>query len=95
MLKFLRARLTDPATSHAAADAAKDFVPAHYTAILDVLKHYGPMGKDGISAHGSLEANQIARRLKEMQKLGLIMLTGRLVKSKANRDEREWVASKE
>jgi hypothetical protein len=30
-----------------------------------------------------------------MQKLGLIMLTGRLVKSKANRDEREWVASKE
>jgi hypothetical protein len=95
MLNFFRARLTDPATSHAAADAAKDFVPAHYTAILDVLKHYGPMGKDGIAACGLLEANQIARRLKEMQKLGLIMLTGRLVKSKANRDEREWVASKE
>jgi hypothetical protein len=93
MLNFFRARLTDPATSHAAADAAEAFVPAHYALILNCLKAYGPMGKDGIAFNSLLEANQIARRLKEMQRLGLVRLTGRLVKSNANRDEREWVAA--
>jgi hypothetical protein len=93
MLKFFRARLTDPSTSHEAADAAKDFVPAHYVLILDCLKANGPMGKDGIASYGALEANQIARRLKEMQRLGLVRLTGRIVKSKADCNEREWEAA--
>ena len=93
MLNFFRARLTDPATSQAAADAAEAFVPAHYALILNCLKAYGPMGKDGIAFNSLLEANQIARRLKEMQRLGLVRLTGRTVKSKADCNEREWVAA--
>ena len=92
---FPRARLTDPTTSHEAAEAAEDFASGHYECILQALQYYGPLGKDSISSLTILEANQVARRLKEMQTLGLIFLTGRTVKSKANRNEREWIAGKE
>jgi len=87
--EFPRVRNSDPATSHQAAASITD-VNSHYAQILEALSTIGPLGKDGISFYSKLDPNQIARRLNEMQKLGLIRLTGKTVKSNSNRQEREW-----
>ncbi|CAB4154029.1 hypothetical protein UFOVP626_55 [uncultured Caudovirales phage] len=87
--EFPRVRSSDPATSHQAAASITD-VRSHYAQILEALSTIGPLGKDGISFYSKLDPNQIARRLNEMQKLGLIRLTGKTVKSNSNRQEREW-----
>ena len=87
---FPRVRTTDPLTSFEAAEAIKPVVNKHYDIILECLQTYGALGKDGISSLTKLESNQVARRLNEMQKIGLIYLTGRTVKSNSGRNEREW-----
>jgi len=89
MPEFPRVRTSDPATSHQAAASIAD-VSSHYAQIMEALSTIGPLGKDGISFYSRLDPNQIARRLNEMQKLGLIRLTGKTVKSNSNRQEREW-----
>ena len=91
---FPRVRATDPETSFEAADAIKDVAPQHYSIILNCLSQHGELGKDGIAAYTHLDGNQVSRRLNEMHDLGLIELTGRKVKSNANRNEREWKAIK-
>ena len=89
---FNRVRCSDPVTSYEAADAAKDLATKHFSTIVDCLKAHGALGKDGIARHSGLEANQVARRLNELEKMNLIQLTGRTVKSQAGRNEREWRA---
>jgi predicted transcriptional regulator len=89
---FNRVRCSDPVTSYEAADAAKDLATKHFAIIVDCLKANGALGKDGIARHSGLEANQVARRLNELLKIGLIELTGNKVKSKSGRNEREWRA---
>jgi hypothetical protein len=90
-LRSPRARNTDPVTSHAAANAV-DFAGAHYTAIYEALLLAGPSGKDRIAHWANLDRSQVARRLEEMRRLGLVVLTGELVMSRSNRSEREWQA---
>lgn len=85
---FARARDSDPWTSHAAADQVAK--RQHFDRILETLMKHGALGKDGIARHSGLDPNQISRRLPEMEKLFLVRPTGKIVKSKANRDEREW-----
>lgn len=87
---FGRARNSDPITSHKAADAAKDLASKHFSIIVDCLQAHGALGKDGIAQHSGLESNQVARRLNELSNMDLIELTGRTVKSKSGRNEREW-----
>ena len=87
---FNRVRSSDPVTSYEAADSAKDFASRHAGLIVDCLKKYGALGKDGIAAHTGLESNQVARRLNELERDGEICLTGKVVKSKSGRMEREW-----
>jgi hypothetical protein len=93
-MEFPRARNTDPSTSHMAAASVKTSAAIHHELIVDCLKRYGPMGKDTIAAraniNGSADGNAVARRLPELEKLGLVMQTGRLVQSKSGRKEREW-----
>ena len=89
---FNRVRSSDPVTSYEAADAAKDLASKHFSTIVDCLQAHGALGKDGIARHSGLEANQVARRLNELEKMNLIQLTGRTVKSQAGRNEREWRA---
>ena len=89
---FPRVRTTDPLTSFEAAESIKPVVNKHYDIILECLQTYGALGKDGISSLTKLESNQVARRLNEMQKIGLIHLTGKTVKSNSGRNEREWSA---
>ena len=82
----------DPITSHQAADSIKQIAPHHMQAIHDCLHEYGPRGKDGIARITKLSGNQIARRLPEMAKMGLVEETGELVLSDAGRKERQWKA---
>ena len=87
---FGRVRTLDPTTSYEAADSAKDLASKHFSMIVDTLKAHGSLGKDGIAQHSGLESNQVARRLNELYSMNLIELTGRTVKSKSGRNEREW-----
>jgi len=87
---FPRVRTTDPVTSFEAAEAIKPIVSLHYQIILECLQAHGALGKDGIASLTNLDGNQVARRLNEMQKIGLIHLTGKTVKSDSGRNEREW-----
>ena len=91
-MEHYRARNTDPMTSWKAADEAKDLAKAHAALILKTLIEQGPLGKDGIAFFAVLDGHQIARRLPEMQRDGLVGLTGKTVKSYAKRAEREWYA---
>jgi predicted Rossmann fold nucleotide-binding protein DprA/Smf involved in DNA uptake len=88
---FNRARNSDPLTSHLAANETKTPVK-HFQIVHLALIEHGPMGKDGIAQKTGLDPNAVARRLPELQKMGLVTLTGKNVKSKADRLEREWKA---
>lgn len=85
-----RARSTDPHTSHAAASSAKELQARHHVLILECLRRYGPLGKDGIAARTRLDGVQTCRRLTELARTGQIRETGRTVLSTAGRQEREW-----
>ena len=87
---FPRVRKSDPLTSFVAADNAKELAKKHGSIIVQCLVQHGPLGKDGIATHTGLDGNQVARRLKELETLGLIGLTGKTVASKSKRQEREW-----
>lgn len=91
---FNRVRTSDPITSYEAADSAKDLASKHFCMIVDTLKAHGSLGKDGIAQHSGLDSNQVARRLNELSNMGLIELTGRTVKSKSGRNEREWTVKR-
>jgi predicted ArsR family transcriptional regulator len=84
------ARNTDPSTSWAAADSAKDLAAKHAKIIFEALRKHGAMGKDGIAQITGLDGSQVARRLSELERNHKILLTGRNVQSKAGRFEREW-----
>jgi hypothetical protein len=88
---FVRARIVDPLTSHMAAESVTNVAPVHMDVIYACLKRFGPLGKDGISKQTGLTNSQIARRLPEMKKLGMIVLTGKTVASNSGRQEREWI----
>ena len=84
------ARSTDPITSYQAAESVKESAKQHQSVIFMCLLKHGALGKDGISKLTGLDSNQVARRLAELQRQGQIVLTGRTVKSKSGREEREW-----
>ena len=87
---FKRARSTDPITSFMAADQSSHLASHHFDQILDCLQRFGARGKDGIAELTGLDGNQVARRLPEMARLGMVELTGKITKSKSGRAEREW-----
>ena len=89
---FPRARTRDPVTSHLAA-AQVTTADSHYAAIHYALTVYGPAGKDRIAELSCLDPSQVARRLPEMRRIGLVDLTGGTVQSRSGRQEREWYAN--
>jgi hypothetical protein len=72
MFDLPRARNTDPATSHAAADRAVKFAGTHAERILAALKAVGTGTPVSISEKTGLTIVQIDRRLHELEKKGLI-----------------------
>ena len=86
------ARRSDPETSKAAARAAVDLATQHQAAIVRCLKQFGALGKDGIASRTRITGVQVARRLPELERIGLVKLTGKRVPSTSGRSEREWGA---
>jgi len=84
---YTKARNSDPYTSHLAANSINP--SAHYALIIDALK-VSSAGKTLIAKRSGLHHGQVARRLNELEKQGIIGLTGKTVKSDSNRQEREW-----
>ena len=89
ILRFPRARNTDPVTSLASADQADRLSAHHYELIIQALK-FGSNGCSGIASLCGLHKSQVARRLSELESRGRIKLTGYVVKSDSNRFQREW-----
>ena len=89
---FPRARATDPLTSHLAA-AQVTTAADHCAQIHRALLVWGPAGKDVIARLTGLDPSQVARRLPEMRRIGLVDLTGGTVQSRSGRQEREWYAN--
>lgn len=87
------ARNSDPQTSHAAAESARDMALQHYDMIVTVLRVHGPAGKDGIARRTGLTGVAVARRMSELERLGRARTTGNLVESNSGRSEREWEAA--
>lgn len=87
------ARRTDPATSHAAAESARELAQRHHRMIVDALRTHGPMGKDGIGRVTGLNGVAVARRMSELDVMSRVQATGRTVQSNAGRAEREWRAA--
>jgi predicted ArsR family transcriptional regulator len=88
-----KARNTDPITSHMAAESAKELARQHHARILQVLGTYGPCGVSQIAEQAELQPHQVGKRMKELEKEGLIALTGKLVRNRTGRAEREWMLS--
>ena len=67
----MRARRTDPITSHTAARNAGRFANSHKGRILDALQ-LGPQTAHGIAQVTGLTVVQVDRRASEMERSGLI-----------------------
>ena len=65
----VRARKSDPVTSHTAARNADRFANGHKARIMEALKE-GPRSAKGLSAMTGLTVVQIDRRLPELERAG-------------------------
>jgi predicted ArsR family transcriptional regulator len=90
--EHVRARASDPVTSHIAAGAADGLARRHAERILECLS-MGPLGKDGIAHVTGLDGVAVARRLPELQRDGLADVTGKTAVSRTGRPEREWAST--
>lgn len=86
----LLARTNDPGTSHEAARRTREFAGGHIGTILAALQDAGPLTVDQIAARTRLRADQINKRLPEMQRKRLAEPTGTTRASASGRSERVW-----
>ena len=84
---FAAARRNDPPTSKAAGRASRAFATGHRERILDALAS-GPGTKDEIAARCGLDEQQVARRMHELRRRGLVVEVGEAVSPTGNRETR-------
>ena len=84
---FAAARRTDPPTSKAAGLASRAFASGHGRRILEALAS-GPGTKDEIAARCGLDEQQVARRMHELKRRGLVVEVGEAVSPTGNRETR-------
>ena len=81
------ARRTDPQTSKAAGRASQSFATGHRERILEALA-VGPGTKDEIAARCGLDEQQVARRMHELRRRGLVVEVGEAVSPTGNLETR-------
>ncbi len=85
------ARITDPMTSHQAAERAQKFAPAQHARIQVALEMLGrPAGAHEIAEVAGLTQVQVCKRLPEMQRAGLVEPTGETRPTGWGGSERVW-----
>jgi predicted Rossmann fold nucleotide-binding protein DprA/Smf involved in DNA uptake len=84
---FAAARRNDPPTSKAAGRASRAFATGHGRRILDALAS-APGTKDEIAARCGLDEQQVARRMHELRRRGLVVEVGEAVSPTGNRETR-------
>jgi DNA-binding transcriptional ArsR family regulator len=84
---FAAARRVDPPTSKAAGQASRAFAAGHARRILEALAE-GPGTKDEIAARCDLDEQQVARRMHELRRAGLVVEVGEAVSPTGNRETR-------
>jgi predicted Rossmann fold nucleotide-binding protein DprA/Smf involved in DNA uptake len=84
---FAAARRDDPPTSKAAGRASRAFAAGHGRRILEALEA-GPGTKDEIAARCGLDEQQVARRMHELKRRGLVEEVGEAVSPTGNRETR-------
>jgi predicted ArsR family transcriptional regulator len=82
-------RKSDPDTSKAAGEAAREFLGEHERLILEALAA-GPGTKDEIAGRCGLSEQQIARRMAGLKRRGLVVDTGERRASASGCAERVW-----
>jgi hypothetical protein len=94
LAETVRARRTDPATSHKAAARVAEFQGGHVDRILATLKRHGPMTVDEIAKLSGLRSQQVNKRLPEMARAtpALVVPTGHERPSDSGHSERVWCA---
>jgi predicted ArsR family transcriptional regulator len=82
-------RRTDPVTSKAAGQAAREFLGDHERRILAALAD-GPGTKDEIAARCGLTEQQVARRRAGLLRHGLVVLTGERRRTPSGQTAEVW-----
>ena len=85
-----RARHTDPATSHAAAESMQGTAKLHRELIYGALHDYGDLTAEEAADRCGLHKVQANRRMKEMFRMGLVAPTGETRRTEAGRQARVW-----
>jgi DNA-binding HxlR family transcriptional regulator len=84
---FAAARRSDPQTAKAAGVASRAFASGHGGRILEALTA-GPGTKDEISQRCGLTEQQVARRMHELRRRGLVVEVGEAVSPTGNLETR-------
>jgi len=87
---FASARRSDPPTSHAAAQAVTPRMKHVHEGLILVALECGPAGKTRLAELCGLTDQQVIRRMRSLEREGLVVRTGREVLSAAGRAETEW-----
>jgi DNA-binding HxlR family transcriptional regulator len=87
---FASARRSDPPTSHAAARAVTPRMKHVHEGLILVALECGPAGKTRLAELCGLTDQQVIRRMRSLEREGLVVRTGREVLSAAGRAETEW-----
>lgn len=82
-------RRTDPVTSQAAGQAAREFLGDHERRILEALAA-GPGTKDDIASRCGLTEQQVARRRAGLLRHGLVVLTGERRRTPSGNTAEVW-----
>lgn len=86
VLPLPRARASDPATSHAAADSMTHAAGMQRALILNALKAHGPMTADELDALLGLRPSTSGRRLIELVRDGTVAITDETRPTRSGRE---------
>ena len=87
------ARRTDPETSKDAAKRVNEFTAKMYHRISSELEN-GDGTYEELASRMGAELGQLSKRLPEMQRLGIVELTGEVRYGKSGRKQRVWRKTK-
>jgi predicted ArsR family transcriptional regulator len=89
LMNMMRARASDPVTSHQAAATVNTFAGAHKAAIVAFLRR-GPAGATRIADGTGLGRDAVGKRTTELEREGVIVRHG-VERNRKGRSEAMWM----